>query len=138
MFDSIPWMSLLGGMLLGVSALLLMLVNGKTAGISGVVNGLITPVKGNVQWRLLFVGGMIFGGAIALKIFGIVSPDFAQIPFVALVVGGLLVGFGTRVANGCTSGHGICGIGRLSKRSVIATLVFMVTAAVTVYLRLHL
>lgn len=137
MFDSIPWMSLLGGMLLGVSALLLMLVNGKTAGISGVVNGLITPTKGNVQWRLLFVGGMILGGALAMKQFELVSPDFAQIPFAALVVGGLLVGFGTRVANGCTSGHGICGIGRLSKRSILATLVFMLTAAITVYLRLH-
>ncbi|KOO15814.1 hypothetical protein AKJ18_06605 [Vibrio xuii] len=138
MFDSIPWVSLLGGMLLGVSALVLMLVNGKTAGISGVVNGLITPTKGNVQWRLLFVGGMILGGVLALEQFQVVSPDFAQIPFAALVIGGLLVGFGTRLANGCTSGHGICGIGRLSKRSILATLVFMLTAAVTVYLRLHL
>lgn len=138
MFDSIPWMALLGGMLLGVSALLLMLVNGKTAGISGVVNGLIAPTKGNVQWRLLFVGGMILGGALALKQFQLVSPDFAQISFAAVVIGGLLVGFGTRLANGCTSGHGICGIGRLSKRSILATLVFMVTAAITVYLRLHL
>ncbi|TFH89669.1 YeeE/YedE family protein [Vibrio ouci] len=137
MFDSIPWISLLGGMLLGVSALLLMLVNGKTAGISGVVNGLITPTKGNVQWRLLFVGGMVLGGALAMTQFEIAAPDFAQIPFAALVVGGLLVGFGTRVANGCTSGHGICGIGRLSKRSILATLVFMLTAAITVYLRLH-
>ncbi|MFM2586900.1 YeeE/YedE family protein [Vibrio sp. TBV020] len=137
MFEMIPWMSLLGGILLGLSATVLMLMNGKTAGISGVINGLLSPKTGDVLWRLLFIGGMVFGGALGVEQFVVTTPEFEQIPFLTIVFGGLFVGIGTRIGNGCTSGHGICGIGRLSTRSIVATLIFMATAAVTVYVRLH-
>lgn len=133
MFELIPWSSLFGGMLLGVSATLLMVVNGRTAGISGILNGILTPKKNNTSWRVLFLIGMVLGGASAVAALNIDTPNFAQFSPFTLVIGGLLVGFGTRLANGCTSGHGICGMGRLSKRSIVATCVFMLTAAVTVY-----
>lgn len=134
MFELIPWSSLFGGMLLGVSATLLMVVNGRTAGISGILNGILTPKKNNTSWRVLFLIGMVLGGASAVAALNIDTPNFAQFSSFTLVIGGLLVGFGTRLANGCTSGHGICGMGRLSKRSIVATCVFMLTAAVTVYI----
>lgn len=137
MLEIVPWQSLFGGILLGVSVTLLMLFNGKIAGISGVINGLITPKKGEYSWRLLFFAGMIIGGLISVAVLGVSSPNTDGIPLPILAVAGLLVGMGTRLANGCTSGHGICGIGRLSKRSLVATMVFMFTAAVTVFVRLH-
>lgn len=137
MFELIPWSSLFGGMLLGVSATLLMVVNGRTAGISGILNGILTPKKNNTFWRVLFIIGMVLGGASAVAALNIDTPNFAQLSSFTLVIGGLLVGFGTRLANGCTSGHGICGMGRLSKRSIVATCVFMLTAAVTVYISIN-
>lgn len=137
MLEIVPWQSLFGGILLGVSATLLMLFNGKIAGISGVINGLITPKEGEYSWRLLFFAGMIIGGFVSVVAFGVASPITEGISLPILAVAGLLVGMGTRLANGCTSGHGICGIGRLSKRSLVATMVFMFTAAVTVFVRLH-
>ncbi|NOH81716.1 YeeE/YedE family protein [Vibrio sp. RE86] len=137
MFELIPWSSLFGGMLLGVSATLLMVVNGRTAGISGILNGVLTPKKNNTSWRVLFLIGMVLGGVSAVVALNIDTPNFAQLSSSTLVIGGLLVGFGTRLANGCTSGHGICGMGRLSKRSIVATCVFMLTAAVTVYISLN-
>lgn len=137
MLEIVPWQSLFGGILLGVSATLLMLFNGKIAGISGVINGLITPKEGEYSWRLLFFAGMIIGGFVSVVAFGVSSPITEGISLPILAVAGLFVGMGTRLANGCTSGHGICGIGRLSKRSLVATMVFMFTAAVTVFVRLH-
>lgn len=137
MLEIVPWQSLFGGILLGVSATLLMLFNGKIAGISGVINGLITPKEGEYSWRLLFFAGMIIGGFVSVVAFGVASPITEGISLPILAVAGLFVGMGTRLANGCTSGHGICGIGRLSKRSLVATMVFMFTAAVTVFVRLH-
>lgn len=137
MLEIVPWQSLFGGILLGVSATLLMLFNGKIAGISGVINGLITPKEGEYSWRLLFFAGMIIGGFVSVVAFGVSSPITEGISLPILAVAGLLVGMGTRLANGCTSGHGICGIGRLSKRSLVATMVFMFTAVVTVFVRLH-
>ncbi|WP_394126142.1 YeeE/YedE family protein [Vibrio hepatarius] len=137
MLEIVPWQSLFGGVLLGVSATFLMLFNGKIAGISGVINGLITPKEGEYSWRLLFFAGMIIGGFVSVVAFGVSSPITEGISLPILAVAGLLVGMGTRLANGCTSGHGICGIGRLSKRSLVATMVFMFTAAVTVFVRLH-
>lgn len=137
MIEIIPWQSLVGGMLLGVSATLLLLFNGKIAGISGVINGLLTPKEGEVSWRLLFFAGMVFGGLVSVGVFGISMPETDGMTLPVLVAAGILVGMGTRLANGCTSGHGICGIGRLSKRSLVATGVFMAVAGLTVFFRLH-
>ncbi|MCZ4292501.1 YeeE/YedE family protein [Vibrio sinaloensis] len=137
MLEVVPWHSLFGGMLLGVSATLLMLFNGKVAGISGVINGLISPRSGEFSWRLLFFTGMVLGGLLSVALLGVEVPVTEGISLSLLISAGLLVGLGTRMANGCTSGHGICGIGRLSKRSIIATCVFMLVAGVTVYFRLH-
>jgi uncharacterized membrane protein YedE/YeeE len=137
MLEIVPWQSLFGGMLLGVSATFLMLFNGKVAGISGVINGLLTPKEGEFSWRLLFFAGMVMGGLVSVIALGISRPVTDGISLPTIVIAGILVGMGTRLANGCTSGHGICGIGRLSKRSLVATVVFMLVAALTVFFRLH-
>ncbi|USH05084.1 YeeE/YedE family protein [Grimontia kaedaensis] len=137
----IPLDSLIGGMLLGVSGLVLLALNGRIAGISGIVGGLLRPKESDFSWRLLFVGGMVAAGMLA-SISGISYPDFAAANAhsspLFFVGAGLLVGIGTKLANGCTSGHGICGMGRLSKRSIAATLIFMPAAFITVFIRLHL
>ncbi|MDR9830455.1 YeeE/YedE family protein [Vibrio sp. FNV 38] len=135
---SIPWASLFGGMLLGVSATLLLLFNGKVAGISGIVNGVIDNPKGDRRWRWLFLVGMVLAGAIGVYGFGIVAPVEPQGDWLWLIIAGLLVGAGTRIGSGCTSGHGICGMGRFSIRSIVATCIFMLTAIMTVFIRFHL
>ncbi|MDE1340401.1 YeeE/YedE family protein [Vibrio aestuarianus] len=135
---SIPWESLFGGVLLGISATLMLLFNGKIAGISGVLTGLMTPQTRDFAWRLLFALGMVSGGVLGVLFFSAEVPQTFTIGSGMLVLAGLLVGIGTRLGNGCTSGHGICGIGRLSPRSIVATCVFMVVAAMTVFVRLHL
>ncbi|MCU8489170.1 YeeE/YedE family protein [Vibrio vulnificus] len=133
----VPWESLAGGILLGISALTMLLVNGKVAGISGILTGLLTPKSRDFAWRLMFVIGMVSGGALAVT-FGAASASVAlPTSGVLIAAAGLLVGIGTRLGNGCTSGHGICGIGRLSKRSIVATAIFMAVAAMTVFVRLH-
>ncbi|MDE1225384.1 YeeE/YedE family protein [Vibrio aestuarianus] len=134
---SIPWESLFGGVLLGISATLMLLFNGKIAGISGVLTGLMTPQTRDFAWRLLFALGMVSGGVLGVLFFSAEVPQTFTIGSGMLVLAGLLVGIGTRLGNGCTSGHGICGIGRLSPRSIVATCVFMVVAAMTVFVRLH-
>ncbi|EGQ8092484.1 TPA: YeeE/YedE family protein [Vibrio vulnificus] len=133
----VPWESLAGGILLGISALTMLLVNGKVAGISGILTGLTTPKSRDFAWRLMFVVGMVSGGVLAVT-FGAASASVAlPTSGVLIAAAGLLVGIGTRLGNGCTSGHGICGIGRLSKRSIVATAIFMAVAAMTVFVRLH-
>jgi len=133
---SIPtdWIrALVGGALIGVSASLMLAFNGRVTGISGIVGGLVHPTPGDLAWRALFVGGLLLGGlaaAVALPgSFGGAAPGVATAAFA-----GLLVGVGTRPGNGCTSGHGVCGIARLSPRSLAATLTFISTGAVTVLL----
>ncbi|AVF93583.1 YeeE/YedE family protein [Vibrio diabolicus] len=138
MLNVIPWESLFGGILLGISATILLLVNGKIAGISGIMNGIMSPKKGDYSWRLLFAVGMIAGGLISVLMLGIAVPSTANLSLGMVIAAGLLVGIGTRLGNGCTSGHGICGMGRLSKRSIVATCVFMAVAGLTVFVRLHL
>lgn len=138
MLDVIPWESFFGGILLGLSATILLLINGKIAGISGIMNGMMTPTKGDFSWRLLFVVGIIGGGLASVLLFGVLTPNTSTISSVLIIAAGLLVGFGTKLGNGCTSGHGICGIGRLSVRSIVATCVFMLMAGITVFVRLHL
>ncbi|ARC94629.1 hypothetical protein B6A42_24460 [Vibrio coralliilyticus] len=134
-FESFPWLSLIGGVFLGLSATMLLMVNGKVAGISGIVNGVLSPKRNDLFWRLLFLIGMVAGGALSVMVMGVEIPSTESIPTFVLVIAGLLVGFGTRLSNGCTSGHGICGVGRFSFRSIIATVIFMVVAALTVYIR---
>ncbi len=138
MVFNIPWESLFGGMLLGVSASLLLLFNGKIAGISGIMSGLLVPKSKDFSWRVLFFIGMMAGGWLGASLFGAEIPTHFAASTGMLALAGLLVGVGTKLGNGCTSGHGICGIGRLSTRSIVATMVFMVVAAVTVFVRLHI
>jgi len=138
MIEVIPWHSLLGGALLGLSATLLLLVNGKIAGISGILSGLLKAEKSDFSWRLMFVIGMVAGGVWGATAFSADVPIQFETPLWLVAVAGLLVGVGTKMGNGCTSGHGICGIGRLSPRSIIATCVFMTVAAAVVFVRLHL
>lgn len=133
-----PVSSLIGGMLIGLSASSLLLFDGKIAGISGIVGGILSPAKNDTLWRLLFVVGLLTGGFF----FYYISPQSFEIGIsrsaVALISAGLLVGFGTRLGNGCTSGHGVCGVSRLSKRSILATVTFLATGILTVFVVNHL
>jgi len=133
-----PLSALLGGALIGLSATILLLFNGRMAGISGIMNGLFNAPKDERIWRLTFLCGLIIGAFI----FQTISPDFffprQGYPLWLIAIGGFLVGVGTRLGNGCTSGHGICGIASLSRRSIFATLTFMGTGMATVYIARHL
>ncbi|MGF1712701.1 YeeE/YedE family protein [Vibrio kagoshimensis] len=131
MIHTIPWHALVGGMLLGVSATILLLFIGRVAGISGIVSGLLNPVKGESGWRITFIVGMIVSVFI-LQPFGVELPVIDNSNLFIVAIAGLLVGFGTKISNGCTSGHGIVGLARFSKRSIVATLTFMAFAALTV------
>ncbi|WP_204140693.1 YeeE/YedE family protein [Halomicronema sp. CCY15110] len=127
---------LIGGILIGLSATILLAFNGRIAGIGGMVNGALTFARAE-QWRWWFLGGMLGGGA--WYEYGLApqpTPTSTFAPW-AMVIGGFIVGFGTRMGNGCTSGHGVCGLGRLSGRSLAAVMTFMVTAAVTVFITRH-
>ena len=131
MFE-VPWVSLLGGVMVGASAVILMLFNGKTAGISGILNGAVE--NADRVWRIVFLIAMALGGVFAVYVLGGHVPTEYSGNFGLVVVAGLFVGVGTRIGNGCTSGHGICGMGRFSVRSVVATCTFMATAMLTVLL----
>ena len=132
-----PWSSLGGGMLIGLSAAMFVLLNGRIAGISGVLGGLFTPVRGDVLWRVAFIVGMV---AAPLAYSVVLTLPSVQIDasYAALVAAGLLVGVGTRYGAGCTSGHGVCGLSRLSLRSLAATGTFMGAGFATVYVLRHL
>lgn len=131
-----PWASLAGGLLIGLSAALFVLLNGRIAGISGILGGLLRPTPGDMAWRVAFVGGLVIAPVLYTVFAG---PVHSQIDagFGALVLGGLLVGVGTRYGSGCTSGHGVCGLSRLSPRSLVATLSFMAAGFLTVYVIRH-
>jgi uncharacterized membrane protein YedE/YeeE len=133
MHDFTPLPALLGGAIIGLSATLYLLTHGKVAGISGIFGGLFLPGSGDRQFRAWFIAGLV-GAGVLLRI---VRPSvFTASPATlgTLAVAGLLVGYGTRLANGCTSGHGVCGLSRFSVRSLAATITFMVTGAMTVFL----
>lgn len=133
MHDFTPWSALAGGALIGLAASVLLLGLGRIAGISGIVGGLLSPSKGDVGWRAAFVVGLL-GAGLAMWL---LSPSsFSGSPrSLALVAGaGVLVGIGTRIGNGCTSGHGVCGLSRLSVRSLVATLTFIATGMIAVAL----
>jgi uncharacterized membrane protein YedE/YeeE len=132
-----PFAALAGGVLIGLAAVLLMWLDGRIAGVSGIAGGLWFSVAGERAWRLLFVAGLILGawGAPAL---GVPHPaPRSGFPPVLLVLAGLLVGYGTSLGSGCTSGHGVCGIARLSRRSFVATSVFLATTFVTTFVVRH-
>lgn len=133
-----PYRGLIGGFLIGLSAVLFLWLNGRMAGISGLVHGLCPPEKNMQFWRITFLVGLIVGG-LSFYLFPIIQfPLRTHYPVYLLIIGGFLVGFGTRMGHGCTSGHGVCGIARLSMPSVIATLAFFLSGAMTVFIIRHL
>lgn len=129
--------ALAGGVLIGLGATALLWLNGRIAGISGITAGALFPKRGETAWRYAFLLGLIAAGALALHWLPSAAPSRAGFPPVLLIAGGLLVGFGTRLGGGCTSGHGVCGLGRLSLRSLVAVGVFMVTAILTTFIVRH-
>ena len=132
-----PVSAAIGGVLIGLSAVLLMLSTGRIAGISGIFSGLLNMRGEDKGWRIAFLAGFILAPVIAGPLgYGMSAPKLPS-SWTVIVVAGLLVGFGTRLGGGCTSGHGICGIARLSPRSIAATVIFMVTAIATVAITRH-
>jgi len=132
-----PWASFAGGLLIGLAAAIFLLFNGRIAGISGIVGGLLRPAKGDVMWRAAFILGLV-SASLAFNLAGrspVIQID-ASMP--TLIIAGLLVGIGTRYGSGCTSGHGVCGLSRLSLRSLAATLAFMLAGFATVFVVRHL
>jgi uncharacterized protein len=133
-----PWTALMGGLIIGISASLLLWLNGRIAGISGIVNGAIwAKTLDDRAWRILFVAGLVVGGFIYLAMFPGAIQARSGYPLWLVGAAGLLVGFGTALGSGCTSGHGVCGLGRLSLRSLAATLTFLVAGIVTVFVMRH-
>lgn len=131
-----PWTALAGGALLGLASALFILLNGRILGISGILGGLLRPRAGDIGWRLAFVLGMLVAPAIYLLLAGPMQPRIDASWFM-VILAGLLVGVGTRYGSGCTSGHGICGLSRMSPRSLVATATFMAAGFVTVFLLRH-
>lgn len=129
--------ALAGGALIGLSAALLVLATGRVAGISGIVGNLLGSSDDDTGWRLAFLAGMLLAPLAAVALTGRVPPVTIAAPTGLLVLAGFLVGLGSRIGSGCTSGHGVCGIARLSPRSLVATGLFMVSAAATVYVVRH-
>ncbi len=130
MTEFTPASALIGGTLIGLASVLLMKLNGRIAGISGILNGAISATSGDRTWRWLFIAGLILGGLLHQIVTQqpLVSRD--SFPIAQLIVAGLLVGSGTRLGSGCTSGHGVCGVARLSRRSIAATGAFLATGAI--------
>jgi len=132
-----PWTSLAGGALIGLAAALFVLATGRIAGVSGVLGGLLAPRRGDIAWRLAFVGGLV-GAPLVVALATALPAPRIDAGGAALIAAGLLVGIGTRVGSGCTSGHGVCGLSRLSPRSLVATLLFMGAGFATVFVLRHL
>jgi len=132
-----PWSALAGGVVIGLAAAMFVLLNGRIAGISGVLGGMLRPAAGDTAWRVAFLVGLL-GAPLAYGLFTLVPDPQVDAGVGALVLAGLLVGVGTRYGAGCTSGHGVCGLSRLSPRSLVATLAFMVAGFVTVFVLRHL
>ena len=136
-YNFTPWTSLAGGLMIGIATALFLVFNGRIAGISGIVGGLLTPARGDIAWRLAFVGGLV----LSPLVFSSIAPlpqVHIEAGYPVLILAGLLVGIGTRYGSGCTSGHGVCGLSRRSPRSMVATVAFMSAGFVTVYVVRHL
>lgn len=132
-----PWASLAGGVIIGISAAMFVLLNGRIAGISGVIGGLLNPVRGDISWRAAFILGLVGAPLLYALVTELPRPQI-DAGYAGLIAAGLLVGVGTRFGSGCTSGHGVCGISRLSPRSLAATAAFMLAGFATVYVVRHL
>lgn len=138
MTEFTPWLSLLGGGLIGLSAVLLMAFHGRIAGMTGILSGLVPPFSHDWGWRAAFLLGAIAAPALIVTLAGYPIPFNSPAPSAWLVPGGLIVGVGVYFGSGCTSGHGVCGLARLSPRSLVATLTFMASTAATVFVVRHL
>ena len=132
-----PWSALAGGMLIGLATAMFVLLNGRIAGISGVLGGLLKPVRGDAGWRAAFIVGLVAAPWVYAA-YQVVPAVQIDAEYGALIAAGVLVGVGTRYGGGCTSGHGVCGLSRLSPRSLVATATFMGAGFVTVFLTRHL
>jgi uncharacterized membrane protein YedE/YeeE len=132
-----PVSALAGGILIGASAALLLVLNGRIAGISGIIGRLLEPERGEVGWRVAFIAGLLLSSGAYVALGGIMPSVEFRSSTELLVLAGFLVGIGTRLSGGCTSGHGVCGIGRGSPRSITATATFMATAVLTVFVTRH-
>jgi uncharacterized membrane protein YedE/YeeE len=130
-------LALIGGSMIGISAASWLALTGKTAGVSGMVFGIVRPEPSERGWQAFFLAGLLIGGVVLGLVWPERLPDLGSEALPLMIIAGLLVGFGTRLGGGCTSGHGVCGIGRLSWRSMVATGTFMVVAAVVVYFMQH-
>jgi uncharacterized membrane protein YedE/YeeE len=131
-----PWASLAGGVTIGIAAAMFIVLNGRIAGISGILGGLLRPVRGDVAWRVAFVAGLV-GAPVVYALFAQLPQPRIDAGSGALVLAGLFVGIGTRYGSGCTSGHGVCGISRFSPRSLVATAAFMLAGFATVFIVRH-
>jgi len=131
-----PWSSLAGGVLIGAAAAMLALLNGRIAGVSGIIGGVLRPAGGDMAWRFAFIAGLLVAPAV-YRLLGSPPAPTIEAGYPALLLAGLLVGAGTRYGSGCTSGHGVCGLSRLSPRSLAATLAFMVAGFATVFAVRH-
>ncbi|TMS59167.1 YeeE/YedE family protein [Imbroritus primus] len=131
-----PWTALAGGLLIGLAAALFLLVNGRIAGISGILGGLLRAPAGDRRWRVAFLLGLL-AAPFAWRLFAAMPEAVIEAGPLQLIVAGLLVGYGTQLGSGCTSGHGVCGVSRASPRSLAATLLFMAAGFVTVYVVRH-
>ena len=138
MTEFTPWLSLLGGSLIGLAAVLLMALHGRIAGMTGILSGLVPPFSHDWGWRAAFLAGAIAAPALIVQVTGFTIPFESPTPSAWLVLGGLVVGIGVYFGSGCTSGHGVCGLARLSPRSFVATLTFMASTALTVFVIRHL
>ncbi|CDS53367.1 Probable transmembrane protein [Polaromonas sp. CG9_12] len=132
-----PWPALAGGALIGLAAALFLLLNGRIAGISGVLGGLLKPARGDIAWRAAFILGLV-GAPLVYGLFAGLPVPQIDADYAALIAAGLLVGVGTRYGSGCTSGHGVCGVARLSPRSGVATACFMAAGFASVFVIRHL
>ncbi|HWP58258.1 MAG TPA: YeeE/YedE family protein [Candidatus Acidoferrales bacterium] len=134
-FTPVP--ALIGGLMIGAAAALLLWLNGRIAGVSGIAWGLIARPREDSGWRLAFLGGLVLGALLYRLASGDAVMPNIEASWAAVLLGGILVGFGTQLSGGCTSGHGVCGIARLSPRSAAATLTFMASAMITVFVARH-
>lgn len=132
-----PGWSLAGGVLIGIASAALLFADGKIAGVSGILGRALAPEPGDLAWRIAFLGGLPLGATLVIWLTGDPHGFSISDRFPVLVAGGLLVGFGTSLGGGCTSGHGVCGLARGSKRSLVATLTFMAAGALTVFVARH-
>lgn len=137
MTEFTPVTGLIGGLFIGIASVLMLWGSGRMTGISGIFGGVLTPSKGDFGWRAAFIAGLLVGALVWRLASGDPLPVDLQVSWPVMIVAGLLVGFGSRLGSGCTSGHGVCGLARLSPRSMVAVVTFMLSAAITTFVVRH-